>query len=491
MAPTFRLYLSPQLAQQFASAEFNRHLHDRSLVPTQELDDADLVLLSGDEALPETAAPVNWLEPGRIDGRIVLRHNLAALGELEPVSVAAALTDLPPVPQIGSRDEARKAFVEEALHHSVPAQAEPLADLIAQWAHTAAPALPKISVIINNYNYAAYLADAIDSALGQSIPCHEVIVVDDGSTDESRDIIAHYDQVTPVLKANGGQASAFNAGFAASSGDVVLFLDADDRLRPDAVETVQAELRGLTSRMSFGLQIIGSDGRPLGLFHMSRAARQDQVAGRLLEDGFFFIMPTSGNAFPRWVLDTLLPMPEPEWKISADLYLSLAAALLGPTRHLDKVLADYRVHGQNSFHQRLGPQPYQNPRKFAQRRAALETMCHEIARGRFGSSSDRDRLRAQLLKSSEFWVERWAGRALDWWSQRPASPERPIIPTKMRMDETQIRPPAHIRRLLCQRDPFLFGGRSTWPAQRLSEWTDLANATTGVLGRGWDLRGGE
>jgi glycosyltransferase involved in cell wall biosynthesis len=59
----------------------------------------------------------------------------------------------------------------------------------------------------------------------------EVIVVDDGSTDDSRRIISGYgDRVTPVFKENGGQASAFNAGFAASRGDVIIFLDADDYL---------------------------------------------------------------------------------------------------------------------------------------------------------------------------------------------------------------------------------------------------------------------
>src|SRR5215217_1250210 len=92
---------------------------------------------------------------------------------------------------------------------------------------------PFVSVVVNNYNYGRFLGEAIDSALAQTYPRTEVVVVDDGSTDDSCSVIAGYDgRVVPVLKENGGQASAFNAGFAASRGDIVIFLDADDYLFP-------------------------------------------------------------------------------------------------------------------------------------------------------------------------------------------------------------------------------------------------------------------
>jgi len=94
------------------------------------------------------------------------------------------------------------------------------------------------SIIVNNYNYARFLREAVDSALDQTYRNTEVIVVDDGSTDGSREIIASYgDRIIPVLKENGGQNSALNAGFSLSRGDVILFLDSDDVLFPTAART--------------------------------------------------------------------------------------------------------------------------------------------------------------------------------------------------------------------------------------------------------------
>ncbi len=90
-----------------------------------------------------------------------------------------------------------------------------------------------LSVIIPNYNYAEFIADAIESALELDWPDVEIIVVDDGSTDRSRAVIERYaGRVTAIYKANAGQAAACNTGFARSRGDVIVFLDADDRLHP-------------------------------------------------------------------------------------------------------------------------------------------------------------------------------------------------------------------------------------------------------------------
>jgi glycosyltransferase involved in cell wall biosynthesis len=100
-------------------------------------------------------------------------------------------------------------------------------------------AKPLVSIIINNYNYERFLSQAIDSALNQTYPHTEVIVVDDGSTDNSREIINSYGhQIIKVFKDNGGQASALNAGFAASKGEIICLLDADDLFLAEKVSEV-------------------------------------------------------------------------------------------------------------------------------------------------------------------------------------------------------------------------------------------------------------
>src|SRR5215813_6324037 len=96
---------------------------------------------------------------------------------------------------------------------------------------------PLASIVISSYNYGHFLPHAIESALGQTYARTEVIVVDDGSTDHSWEVIAGYgERVLPIRKDNGGQASALNAGYRASRGEVVFFVDSDDLLLPTAVE---------------------------------------------------------------------------------------------------------------------------------------------------------------------------------------------------------------------------------------------------------------
>ncbi len=99
----------------------------------------------------------------------------------------------------------------------------------------------KTSCLINNFNYARFVVEAINSAKNQTVRFDEIIVVDDCSTDESAQILrenfADDEQVKLILKdKNEGQLSCFNDGYLAASGEVIFFLDADDLYQPDYLE---------------------------------------------------------------------------------------------------------------------------------------------------------------------------------------------------------------------------------------------------------------
>lgn len=215
---------------------------------------------------------------------------------------------------------------------------------------------PLVSIIINNYNYGAYVAQAIESALAQTHRPLEVIVVDDGSTDASRAVIQRYaSRVRIVFKDNGGQASAFNHGFARSQGEAVIFLDADDTLRPGLAAEVAAALQAnpQAAKVVYRLEVVDAAGVPTG--QATPPWSQRLPAGDLRAQLCRFPddlpwPPTSGNAFAARVLRQLLPMPEADYTLCADYYLSNLAALFGPVVALPMIGGQYRQHGANLHH---------------------------------------------------------------------------------------------------------------------------------------------
>jgi glycosyltransferase involved in cell wall biosynthesis len=221
--------------------------------------------------------------------------------------------------------------------------------------------LPLVSILINNYNYGHFLADAIDSALNQTYPHIEVVVVDDGSSDNSREIIAQYtNRIKPILKSNGGQASAFNTGFKASQGDLICFLDSDDIFLPDKIEkivdifTKYPNIDWCFHPLKLFDDDTGSELQDLyfssdtegksGVYDVRANIQQGRLTGLLP-----CLPATSGICFRRSLLAQILPMPEAESVSISDSYIKYIALALSPGFCLLEKIGLQRIH-QNNIH---------------------------------------------------------------------------------------------------------------------------------------------
>jgi glycosyltransferase involved in cell wall biosynthesis len=208
-----------------------------------------------------------------------------------------------------------------------------------------------VSIVINNYNYARFLGEAIRSALEQSVPALEVIVVDDGSTDHSREVIESFgDRIVAIFQNNGGQAAAFNSGIMAAKGEWVWLLDADDSLKADALETAISLLEPGISRIAMGMELIDKEGNSLcKQVPNNGRSFKGTLRDALLKEGELPSTPTSGNIFLRDALLAALPVPEEKYRICADAYLFVMCGRHGMVKQNPAIVANYRIHGANHY----------------------------------------------------------------------------------------------------------------------------------------------
>jgi len=208
--------------------------------------------------------------------------------------------------------------------------------------------MSRISVIIPSYNHAGYLTEAIDSALGQTLPPCEVIVLDDGSIDETPAVVSAYeDRIRSIRHPNRGVAATRNAGAELAQGELLAFLDADDVWLPRKLET-QAAL--FTSDPELGLvhcgvEEIDGSGNSLQKHVVGMAGRQ--VAPEML----LFRRPTilgggSGVMIPRRVFEEVGGF-DIRLSTSADWDLYYRIAVRYPVGFTPEPLLQYRLHGNN------------------------------------------------------------------------------------------------------------------------------------------------
>lgn len=199
-----------------------------------------------------------------------------------------------------------------------------------------------LSIVIPCYNHARFLTAALESALAQDAPAADVVVVDDGSTDETAAVARRY-PVQLIQQPNRGLAAARNAGRAATRGDVIIFLDADDVLWPIAAKAALAHLAAhpAAGMVTGGCRVIDGAGAPVAT---NVPAIRNGHYEALLRDNFLW-MPAM-TAFRRAALDEV-GVFDGRVNPTADYDMYLRVSRRFPVVSHDQIVADYRSHGGN------------------------------------------------------------------------------------------------------------------------------------------------
>lgn len=208
------------------------------------------------------------------------------------------------------------------------------------------------SVLINNRDYAEFVGAAIESALAQTYADVEIVVVDDGSVDDSLEVIARFGDAITVVRheESRGQPAAINSALAAARGEFLFLLDADDRFCATKVADVVAALRdhpsagGCLHARDFIVDGAAAPGPALeldGLADLRSMFRRGRMP--------YISTTTSAMCFRRDALESLAPLPELESDNLGDHYFKWALLATTPVLFDRRRLALQRLHGRNRY----------------------------------------------------------------------------------------------------------------------------------------------
>jgi hypothetical protein len=309
-------------------------------VPEEDIAPSDAELLLRGWALPaeEAALGIEVIHAGAVVARAPV--------ELPRPEIAAKEEGLPHAGSCGFEARVPLAAARGEVQLDVRAVLDPvtraeIATVKVQM--QAEPGAEQVTVVIPCFRQAHFLPEAIESVLGQDHGAIEIVVVDDGSPDNVGEVAARYPGVKCLRQPNGGLAAARNAGLEEASGEFVLFLDADDRLLPEAIGRGLEELRADSQAlMAAGTwQLIGEAGEPLP----ADPPRQPPQAYPALLESCFISTPAA--VLYRRELFGEIGGFDPEVSASADYDLYLRTAARFPVRLHPHVVAEYRRHGAN------------------------------------------------------------------------------------------------------------------------------------------------
>lgn len=248
---------------------------------------------------------------------------------------------------------------------------------------------PDVSVVIPCYNQGRFLREAIESAVYQTHPGVEVIVVDDGSTDDTESVVRRQGAARYLWQPNQGAASARNAGLRESRGSYVIFLDADDRLLTHAVAT---GIQALSAHPDWAfvtghVRVVHDDGSPASVPPQAHADRNPYI--ELLSANY--IWAPGAVLYRRSLFEALQPFDTTAGG-SADYELNLRIARRFPIGCHHQVVLEYRHHrasmsGDARYMLKSAVSVRRSQRKYVRRNRAEEEAWKagiQIVRADFG-----------------------------------------------------------------------------------------------------------
>jgi glycosyltransferase involved in cell wall biosynthesis len=218
------------------------------------------------------------------------------------------------------------------------------------------PDEPLVSVLTGNFNYAAFLGDAIESVLDQTYTNFEMIVCDDGSIDNSCEVVEQYAQRDPrvrlIRQQNGGQASAWNTAYRESRGEIICFLDSDDRYLPEKLDVLVRAFRSSPESGFAGHRMhrIDAAGHRYGVLPLTGDPPSGWYGPFVVRTGTSPPAMSFGSALclRREISQLIFPLPD-ELRICADTVLMALGPLMTPLIGIPVPLVEYRYHGGNSW----------------------------------------------------------------------------------------------------------------------------------------------
>jgi len=219
------------------------------------------------------------------------------------------------------------------------------------------PATPLVSVLVSSYNYVKYISECIESVVRQSHSQLELVISEDGSTDESAEVIASLASADSRIRLidgpHRGMAAALNMAWKECRGDIICLLDADDTFIPGKIEAV---VRAFQANPQVGYVIhrafrTDAQGRRRGVLPLLNSPPSGWCAVQALASGGILanVPPTSNLSFRREVAEKIFPIPE-DFRGYAELVIQRLAPLLTNIFSLDQALATWRHHGANDGH---------------------------------------------------------------------------------------------------------------------------------------------